>query len=257
MNVRMPNSGGIKSQPSGYVFRTGDYATFQVIVVHRGLVRFTNDVTVHDLGPGEMMVLKVGSRFELMTPTGGYAGVFAVVSEEFEDWMRGDSGVYAAEPAVRLAAREFENEIRRPGPQHERIGRLYARLLVELAYRAEIRREHERTGDSPEYWAEFVTQAIGANLYNARPVHEILAGAPLSYRQLARHFRKVNGKSPKEHQLDAKTTEAMVLLGRGSMSVTEIAFELGFPSSQHFASTVKKRTGRPPGAFRRDHRKTT
>ncbi|HTL51584.1 MAG TPA: AraC family transcriptional regulator, partial [Planctomycetota bacterium] len=83
---------------------------------------------------------------------------------------------------------------------------------------------------------------------------ELLAGIPLSYRQLTRYFCSTTRQSPKQYQLQAKLIEAQRLLSETKLPVTTIALELGFPSSQHFASRYKHYFGRTPSAHRRRKR---
>jgi AraC-like DNA-binding protein len=48
-----------------------------------------------------------------------------------------------------------------------------------------------------------------------------------------------------------KLAEARKLLVETSLPVSTIAAELGFPSSQHFATRFRKLTGQSPSALRR------
>jgi AraC-like DNA-binding protein len=89
-----------------------------------------------------------------------------------------------------------------------------------------------------------------ASLTTGKSVREVLATLPLSYRQLARYCQAATGHSPKQLQLQARLEVARTLLADSSRSITTIALELGFPSSQHFATQFRRVTGQTPGAFR-------
>ena len=72
---------------------------------------------------------------------------------------------------------------------------------------------------------------------------------------LNRHFRAEVGCRPRRlHAAAARIEEAEKLLAKG-MSVTSVAYRLGFCSSQHFATTYRKLTNRkrPQAAKRIDH----
>jgi len=81
-----------------------------------------------------------------------------------------------------------------------------------------------------------------------------LASLGLSYRQLARHFTAALGVSPKRYQLLARMREAKRLLAETGMSVTAVAAELGYPSSQHFATQFLAEAGATPTEWREKER---
>jgi len=98
--------------------------------------------------------------------------------------------------------------------------------------------------------AEQVERLLRANLYRQAPLAEILAPLPIGRRQLARIFRDQRGTTIKRAQLALKIAEARTLLRNPQFSVTGVAFDLGFPSSQHFATAFKALIGAPPGVWR-------
>lgn len=64
-------------------------------------------------------------------------------------------------------------------------------------------------------------------------------------------FRREHGIPPAEYVLRARIAEARRLLSRRGASVTDVAFELGFSSSQYFASSFKRLTNITPRDFQR------
>lgn len=87
-------------------------------------------------------------------------------------------------------------------------------------------------------------------------------GDNYSLRQLARrvhvslsHFKRVfkaeTGLAPREFILQAKIDAAKRSLRDGDASVTRIAMELGFVSSQYFATVFRRMTGTTPTVYRR------
>ena len=62
--------------------------------------------------------------------------------------------------------------------------------------------------------------------------------------------------SPKAYQMQQKIQTAKRLLAETSMKVTEIAMEIGFSSSQHFANTFKAHTGLSPTIWAKEYRQT-
>jgi len=76
-----------------------------------------------------------------------------------------------------------------------------------------------------------------------------LAGVSLSH--FKARFRQEVGLPPSDFIRRERMVQARKLLEEGRRSVTEIAFELGFSSSQYFSTVFKRYTGRNPREFKR------
>lgn len=63
-------------------------------------------------------------------------------------------------------------------------------------------------------------------------------------------FRKQVGMPPAEYILRRKVEKAKTLLGQKNLSVTDVAFRLGFSSSGYFATVFKRYTGMRPSDYR-------
>lgn len=250
---------GLKSQPPRYSFSTQGYDQFQVIFVASGelhlVVRDQDSVAP----PGHLVVLPIGAAFRLYTPAAdGYGGVFCVLREPLPENFSGPAAWSGpADRAAQQLAGQMQQEIAAPGAGSQE---LLDHLGSALAWRA-VRQMAAAAAaldgtraQSARYWADSVRQAIQANLFSPRGVRAILADCGLSYRQLARHFATVAGEAPKDYQLRLKISEAQRLLTETNLSITNIAFELGFPSSQHFATQFTRLTGRKPSTVRQRRR---
>jgi AraC-like DNA-binding protein len=75
------------------------------------------------------------------------------------------------------------------------------------------------------------------------------AGLSLSY--FKTKFRNQLGMSPGEYAMRQKIRQAERLLKDGKKSITAIAYELGFSSSQYFATVFKRFTNRRPSDLRK------
>jgi AraC-like DNA-binding protein len=93
---------------------------------------------------------------------------------------------------------------------------------------------------------------LRATIRSGRGAQEVLAGIGLSYRQLARHFVRHEGVSPKQYQVRMRVAEAQRLLQDRRKSITEVAMELGYSSSQHLCRQFKALTGKTPSEFQAD-----
>lgn len=67
---------------------------------------------------------------------------------------------------------------------------------------------------------------------------------------LRTRFKRETGETPNDYWLRLKLEEARHRLAETGQNVTEIAHELGFSSSQYFATVFRKQTGFSPSDFR-------
>jgi AraC-like DNA-binding protein len=65
--------------------------------------------------------------------------------------------------------------------------------------------------------------------------------------------KNFSGFTPINYLINIRISEAMKMLKQPGKSVTDIALEIGFYSSQHFATTFKKLTGYTPSQFKKNH----
>lgn len=64
-------------------------------------------------------------------------------------------------------------------------------------------------------------------------------------------FRTGTGMTPNDYLLRCRIRKASELLTYPEMSITDIAYETGFSSSQNFSKVFKKYTGQAPSRHRR------
>lgn len=77
------------------------------------------------------------------------------------------------------------------------------------------------------------------------------ARAGLSVSWFKTMFRRELGMPPVEYVLRRKVAAACEWLAAGRLTVTDIAFRLGFSSSQYFATVFRRYQGVPPSVWRR------
>lgn len=242
----------LKSQPPFYENRLISYPQFMLIGPRQGLLFFENDVTKSVIRPGFVAVLRKGSRFRLHTQKEGYEGVAVEVRPPTRLDLSGKSGVISATPLLTDLMEGIFSELTRPSIRSAATaGALsWAAVEMSLTLLEKISGEGNAVG-SPEFWTSQLQTAIHGALHTSESIEKVASRSELSYRQIARHFKKVTGLSPKSYQLRRKIAEAERLLRSTDFSATQIALELGFPSSQHFSRAFKKITGKVPGSLRR------
>lgn len=83
---------------------------------------------------------------------------------------------------------------------------------------------------------------------------ELAAAADVHPVHLARTFRRHHGCSVGAYVRRLRIDRACRLLDSTSMSLSQIALEVGFAHHSHFANAFRRATGRTPGAYRRRRR---
>jgi len=94
---------------------------------------------------------------------------------------------------------------------------------------------------------------IRKNLFRIIYVDEMASLVEMSTGYFKAWFKKETGMPPKEYVNRLKMEQAKMEL-HTAKTITEVAFGLGFGSSQYFATTFKKFTGVTPKSYRRQHR---
>ncbi|WP_115717263.1 helix-turn-helix domain-containing protein [Gallaecimonas mangrovi] len=94
-------------------------------------------------------------------------------------------------------------------------------------------------------------QYLKANPSQALDMEKLSAQACISKAQLYRLFKQELAMTPGEYQQQLRLEQARRWLAEGQMSVTEIAYELGYQSLSHFNRRFKAANGVPPGRYRR------
>lgn len=239
---------GFKARRPGYRFETADYDHFQLILIRSGQLHADLGPGPVQLGPATALVLPRRSRFALWCGRRGYRGIGVNLVRMDRAPQRACH--FACGPRLRQLADVLEAELTAAEPGHTGVLNAVAVAACRLAVD-----QASQPGSVPDlqddaYWARRVQLAIDYHLTDTRNLAQILDHLGLSYRQLSRHFQHVYGYSPKRYQLLRRMDEARLMLGRTSLSITQIALELGFASSQHFASRFSELTGQTPRQFR-------
>lgn len=78
--------------------------------------------------------------------------------------------------------------------------------------------------------------------------------AHLSRSHLIRTFKKATGQAPFDYLTDLRLQKAMTQLRESELTISEIAFEVGFNDSNYFTRQFRKRQDTTPLAYRKKHR---
>ena len=94
-------------------------------------------------------------------------------------------------------------------------------------------------------------QKLRANLSHQWTVEEMAATMGMGTTLFNEKVKSYSGFSPLNYLINIRISEAIKLLKKPDLNVTDIALDTGFYSSQHFSTTFKKLTGYTPSEFRK------
>ncbi|MBA4386714.1 MAG: hypothetical protein C0404_01965 [Verrucomicrobia bacterium] len=100
------------------------------------------------------------------------------------------------------------------------------------------------------HWKDNILRRIEENIAEPLSISGLAAAARLSVSAFERRFKQETGFSPVDYILRRKIDMAKERLATTATSITTLAFDLGFSSSQYFATVFKRYTGLSPRQFR-------
>ena len=119
------------------------------------------------------------------------------------------------------------------------------RLLTEYSRRERRRDLRKHQFGSIAKGIAYLENETGSD----RPIAEIAEMCHVSESTFRRLFKEYAGVSPVEFRTNAQMEYAKKLLRDGSMSVSEVAFAVGFNDPAYFCRVFKKQCGQTPGQF--------
>lgn len=129
-----------------------------------------------------------------------------------------------------------------------RVNQLLDELFVILA--RQLSRQNNLSRNFPQNFL-MLEQSLRKNLAHQWTVEEMGALMGLGNTAFSEKVKSFTGFSPLNYLINIRISEALKLLKRPDVHVTDIALNVGFYSSQHFATTFKKLTGYTPSEFRK------
>jgi AraC-like DNA-binding protein len=114
----------------------------------------------------------------------------------------------------------------------------------------QLTRQNNSRRDFPKSFLK-LEESLRENLSHHWTVEEMAALVGLGITAFTEKVKNYSGFSPLNYLINIRISEAIKLLKRPDVNVTDIALDTGFYSSQHFATTFKKLTGYTPSEFRK------
>jgi AraC-like DNA-binding protein len=131
-----------------------------------------------------------------------------------------------------------------------RVNQLLDELLILLTRKFTQQENPQR--DFPQTFLK-LEETLRKDLSHHWTVEEMAALVGLGTTAFSDKVKNFTGFSPMNYLINIRISEAIRLLKKPSVQVTDIALDTGFYSSQHFATTFKKLTGLTPSQFRKNN----
>ncbi|MDE6046726.1 MAG: AraC family transcriptional regulator [Alistipes sp.] len=113
-----------------------------------------------------------------------------------------------------------------------------------------LRNETGRTANLLEQAVEKAKILMDEKVAEEIDLYELSSQLNLSYSWFRKTFKDYTGLSPARYFQQLKLLRAQRLLSDTELSIKEIAYSLGFKSTEHFFAIFKKHTGCTPTAYR-------
>jgi AraC-like DNA-binding protein len=129
-----------------------------------------------------------------------------------------------------------------------RVNQLLDELLVTIV--RQLGQQQNLRRDFPQAFGQ-LEQMLRDSLDHPWTVEEMATIVGLGSTAFTEKVKAYSGFSPLNYLINIRIAEAMRQLRQTGKSLTDIALDTGFYSSQHFSTTFKKLTGYTPGHFRK------
>ena len=131
---------------------------------------------------------------------------------------------------------------------HTRVNQLLDELLI-ISTR-QLTKQNNFTRDFPKAFLQ-LEQKLREDLSHQWTVEEMAAAVGMGTTHFNERVKSYTGFTPLTYLINIRISEAVKLMGKPDLNVTDIALDTGFYSSQHFSTTFKKLTGYTPSEFRK------
>jgi AraC-like DNA-binding protein len=131
-----------------------------------------------------------------------------------------------------------------------RVNQLIDELFISMV--RQLTRQNNSGRDFPKTFMQ-LEQTLRQDLSHQWTVEEMAAVVGMGTTLFNEKVKSYSGFSPINYLINIRISEAIKLLKKQEVSVTDIALDTGFYSSQHFSTTFKKLTGYTPSEFRKNN----
>jgi AraC-like DNA-binding protein len=228
----------------------------QLLVLIRGGLRVTVGDTIHELEPGEAILLQPGIR-EFFRFRDGIESEHTwcqvdphIVSRRDQRILKSAIGVHKASSAIHLLIAEgLAMRSHKNADLHHAMAALSRASLLRFA--ANARAGDRRDAALPLHPVlERALEIVAAHYAELHSAEDLARRVGISATQLRLLYRQVKGESPTDMIWRLKVEHAIQLIRSTGLTLGEIADSCGYANPFHLSRSVKRHTGYSPRSLR-------
>ncbi len=261
-------------QPNSYPSKTNSGLSF--FYVNEGKFEWILDGQIFLVFPGDLFVVLPNQIFgspNNIWDVGVFSSITITLDKVFDetDFTFGDwSGIPISEQKL-IGKLFFLNQ--KPVIQNFRIfGEVFSKIqqelsICEIGFKTRVNqlldelilctvrqlsKQDNLRRDFPQTFQKF-DKILRESISHPWTVEEMAVIMGLGTTAFTEKVKSYSGFSPLNYLINLRIAESIRLLKNTKTSLTDIALDTGFYSSQHFSSTFKKLTGYTPGYYRKNN----
>ena len=133
----------------------------------------------------------------------------------------------------------------------QKLANTYLKTL--LLEQAEFNHQNQRVLSGPEKTFRRCRSYIEENFSGIKLPVEVAGACDINVRYMSRLFKQFYDCSPQQYIMRLKLNKAAVLLLSFDLTISQIAYQVGFDDPYHFSKSFKKHYNRSPLAYRNSH----
>ncbi len=158
---------------------------------------------------------------------------------------------WPASALMRILMPEILAELTRPGAFHTpRIHTLLKQIILELTRTIEHGTPNTANPNQSAWRLNPLLKTLDQHYGEKWTLESMAKQTGLKRSQLNELFKYATGESPLNYLISLRILKSMNMIQETTRSITDIALDCGFSSSQHFTNTFKKKTGQTPMKYR-------
>ncbi len=215
-------------------------------------VEFGNESGVLEIGSFSWICLEINKNKKGELETGAWSSLTQAESYAIDKILQADqSPVLQKFTDAGVILKSIQTELFKQELGFQtRVNHLIDEILIQLC--RQFTRMLNPGRDFPKTFMK-LEQELRQNLAHQWTVEEMAALVGLGTTLFNEKVKSYSGFSPLNYLINIRISEAIKLLKMPDISLTDIALDTGFYSSQHFSTTFKKLTGYTPSQFRKNH----